>query len=212
MKKAVYVLIALLLPSFLVVACNDGETYADQKKRERGIINNYIADNKINVITMAEFRAQDSTTDVSRNEYVLFDDNGVYMQIVRKGEGTRIGDGETRKILCRFVEYDMEGQDTTLTNIYTSSIVDAMMVSNTSGTYTAYFTDGMMLNYMQSYYSSGSSAVPSAWLMPLPYIRLTRNTSEIAKIRLIVPHSEGTLAASSTVTPYYYEITYQLGR
>ena len=37
-------------------------------------------------------------------------------------------------------------------------------------------------------------------------------TGKQAKVRLIVPHSSGTSNASNYVLPYYYEISYELGK
>ena len=110
-------------------------------------------------------------------------------------------------ILCRFLEYDIEAADTTYTNYYTPSIVDKMQCTYThkSRSYTASFTEG----YMQSGYGD---EVPKGWLKPLDYLKLSKNLDGIAKVRLIVPHSSGTLNASGYVLPFYYEISYQLGK
>jgi hypothetical protein len=62
------------------------------------------------------------------------------------------------------------------------------------------------------YYVYGSAQVPPGWLVPLTYINVgypEKDGDEIAKVRLIVPHSQGHTMASSNVTPYFYEITYQ---
>ena len=75
MRKLIfYVLGIVSMASF--VACNDTETYAEQKEQERSAINKYIADSAVNVISEAKFYAQDSTTDVSKNEFVLFESSG----------------------------------------------------------------------------------------------------------------------------------------
>ena len=79
--KTVKILICVVLSALAFAACSDTETYADQKKKERSAINRYIANQKIKVISEEQFFAQDTTTDVSKNEYVLFESNGVYMQI-----------------------------------------------------------------------------------------------------------------------------------
>ena len=71
--------------------------------------------------------------------------------------------------------------------------------------YQASFTEGKMVEKYKS------SVVPQGWIKPLDYIRLTRNSGKIAKIRIIVPHSSGTSNASGYVLPMYYEISYQLG-
>ena len=70
-------------------------------------------------------------------------------------------------------------------------------------------------NFCVMYINYGSTAVPSGWLVPLSYINLGRYTSsdaELAKVRLIVPHSAGQSNAVQSVYPCLYEITYQRGR
>lgn len=204
-----------------IFSCDDGETYADRKNKEKRAISAFLLDNQytngpITVINEEQFFAQDSTTDTLKNEFVLFNDDGIYMQIIKAGEGktmaemakTQSADSTISKtILCRFLEYDIEASSLNATNIYQSSIVDKMLVkySHRSRSYTASFTEGIM----KSRYNT--SVVPKGWLKPLDYIRLSRNSGKIAKVRLIVPHSSGTGNASNYVLPMYYEITYQLG-
>ena len=200
-------------------ACDDGETYAEMKENERNAINRFIKDNEvvgpISVISESQFYAQDSTTDVSKNQFVAFGDDGIYMQIVRKGEGASVvemskeePDSTVRmRLLCRFMEYDIDAADTTYTNFFSSAIVDKMQCTyeRRGRTYKANFTEG----YMRQYHGE---VVPTGWLKPLDFIRLSKDDSKIAKVRLIVPHSAGTTNASQYVLPYYYEITFQMGR
>lgn len=213
MKKLKLVLFALL-GIMALASCSDSETYADQKKKERSAINRYIADKNIKVISEAQFKAQDSTTDVSKNEYVLFENTGVYMQIERKGCGEKLKDGETSTVLCRFNEYNLLESDTTmiLTNIYQYVwLAEKMTVKNTSGTFSASFIKGSSLMYT----TYSSAAVPSGWLVPLSYINLgipEKEGDAVAKVNLIVPHSQGQENASQNVYPCLYEITYQRGR
>lgn len=204
MKKLIYMLL-FLLPALAFCGCSRHMSYADLKKAERGYISHWITEHNIKVLTEKEFYAQDSMTDVSKNEYVLFGESGIYMQIVNKGVGFRLESGDTRKILTKFTECLVETGDTTLTNLYSPSIVDAMMVTNKSGSYTAYFTEG----YMSSSYEA---AVPAGWMAPMPFIRLTRELDKIAKVRLILPHSQGHSSSTQSVVPYFYEISYELGR
>lgn len=219
-KKLLYSVLAVCAVStsmLTATSCNDGETYAEQKEKEKNAIGRFLSDNdfvgKITPITESQFYAQDSMTDLSKNEFVRFDDDGIYMQIVRKGNGPtmvelakeRKDSTVTRPLLCKFLEYDIEGADTTYTNIYMSSIEEEMMCtySHYSRSYTAWYTAGVM-------YSAYGSTVPKGWLKPLNYIRLTKVAGEEAKVRLIVPHSSGTTNASGYVLPFYYEITYQI--
>ena len=204
----------LILSGWLLLsACNHHETYADQKKKERSAINQFLADSKINVISESTFKQNGCVTDVSKNEYVLFENTGVYMQIVRQGCGEKIKKGETCRVLCRYSEVNLLTDSLqSINNIqYWAAVVDKMDVTNTSGTFTASFVAGESV--MASDY--GSTAVPAGWLTPLSYINVGRVTSEddeLAKVRLIVPHTQGQQYASSSVYPCYYEITYERGR
>ncbi len=204
MKKLLYSLVVLLAIGAGFQACDDGETYADMKEKERKAIEAYIKSEGIKVISLEQFYAQDSTTDVSRNEYVLFKDNGVYMQIVRKGEGSPIADGERAEVIARYYEVNIKEGDTLTGNLYDASNPDLLTIENKSGTYSGSFTLGYM-------YSAYGSSVPSGWLVPMPYLNIGRK-EPIAKVRLIVPHSEGQSTATSYVYPCFYEITYRKGR
>ncbi len=193
-------------------SCDDSETYADQKDKERAAINKFLRDSSINVITEAQFREQDSTTDVSKKQFVLLQSSGVYMQIVRKGCGSKIKSGETATVLCRFTERNLLTDSIQLTNDILSfaSIVDKMSVTKTSGTFSASFISDQSL--MASAYQSTS--VPSGWLVPLSYVNIGRpekDGDEIAKVNIIVPHTQGHQYASSGVYPCYYTITYERG-
>ena len=195
----------LLLPLLVLLfaACDDEVSYSDMKERETRAVKEFIRSEGINVISFNEFIKNDSTTNVENNEYVIIDD--VYMQIVRnpKGiEGARqMRDGETLNVMARFVEYNISEGDTILGNVFDSDNPDYMRVKLDHGSYSATFTSGYMaLTY--------SSAVPTGWLTPLPYIYFTRRQSQTAKVRLIVPHTKGTSTASSYVYPCFYEITF----
>lgn len=196
-------------------SCNDYETYGDKKEKERNAIAKFISDSSIVVITEDQFNQQGYTTNLSRNEFVKLDKSGVYMQIVRPGCGTMLQDGESTRLVCRFSEFDILEDTLTICNndnemAYggksVASIPDIIQVSRTSGSFTASFESGIM------YTVYSSSSVPAGWLVPLSYIKVGRPqsfTDENAKVRLIVPHSQGHASASSNVTPFYYEITFQ---
>ena len=190
-------------------SCHDTETYADQKKKERAAIKQFIEKQGINVISEAEFR-KDSITDVSKKEFVLFENTGVYMQIVRKGVGEKLKNGESANVLCRYNEYNLLTDSLISSNnlLYYSSLPDKMAVTNTLGTFNATFISGVMRNWYNT------TSVPAGWLTPLSYINLGRLINEddqLAKVNLIVPHSQGTSTATASVYPCYYELTYELG-
>lgn len=212
MKKLALAVVGLLA-IVSMVSCNDTETYAEQKDKERAAINRFLRDSAITVITEAQFKEQGYKTDVSKNEFVLLQGSSVYMQIVREGCGEKIKKGETTTVLCRFTERNILTDSLQLTNDILSftSVVDKMSVTNNSGTFTASFISGESV--MASYY--GSTSVPSGWLVPFTYVKVGRPISaddEIAKVKLIVPHTQGHQYASSGVYPCYYIITYERGR
>jgi hypothetical protein len=192
----------------VLTSCNDYETYGDKKEKERNAISKFISDYNIIVIDEDQFVRQGYVTDTARNEFVKLNKSGVYMQIARPGCGEKLKDGETANICCRFREYNIEGDSATLrnnTDIYAAR-VDVMRVTNTSGTFSGSFTQGVMISVY------GTASVPAGWLVPFSYIKVGRAktlTDEKAKVRLIVPHSQGHTIAAQDVLPFFYEITYE---
>ena len=149
MNKVLYVVCAWMAVGLMLTSCKDDETYAEQKEKERKAVANFLARNplvlqnsqgdellrtkKIKVISEQAFYAQDSTTNVEENEYVLFGSTGVYMQIVREGNGQRIQEGETKRLICRYFEYNILGDSlqTASNVVYWATTPDIMDVSNT---------------------------------------------------------------------------------
>lgn len=198
MRKYIFVA-AMTMIATLWCSCDDVETYAEMKEKEKAHIEDFISEQGIKVITKAEFE-KDTITDVEKNEFVLFEDKGVYMQIVRRGEGKMMEDGDRTVFMARYLEQNIETGDTISANLYASP--DYFTCKREGDSFTASFTQGYMLNVY------GSSAVPSGWLVPFSYITPGRPNDKGAKVRLIVPHGQGTTTASQYVYPTYYEITY----
>ncbi len=210
----------MLLATVCLTSCHDYETYGDLKAKERDAIDRYITSNNIRVIDETTFKAQGETTNVADNEYVKLDRTGVYMQIVRKGCGNKLEEKKVVNLLCRFCEYNIKADsllcfndrqgmmyDKTLgVRIDVSQYVDKMTVTRNGTTITASFVTGMMMK------CHNSASVPAGWLVPLNYVNVGRPSDasdEVAMVKLIVPHSQGTADASSSVYPCYYEITYE---
>ena len=195
-----------LVTAFIVISysCEDVETYADMKKKEAACIEDFIRNEDIVEIDFETFKANGYVTDTAKNEFVLFKDKGIYMQIVRKGEGRMMDDGERLGVVARYVECNIETGDTISGNLYEDNkeLVDFFYVTRTGDSFSASFTRG----HMYSIY--GSSAVPNGWLVPFSYITPGRPNDKAAKVRLILPHSESTSIAAQYVYPTYYEITY----
>ena len=207
MKKSIYMLIALAV-FLLVNACTDYETYGELKDKERDAIAKFIRDSSFVIISESQFHNQGDLT-IGDKQFVLLEKSGVYMQIVRPGCGEIIQDGESLTVLCRFLEQALN--DTLVLYNYGYAFQpDIMSVTRTGSTYTAMFEQGGFM------YSSYGSSVPEGWLVPLQYVkigRLTNPEDELARVKLIVPHSQGTTSnAKAYVKPYYYDITFQRGR
>lgn len=229
MFKTFSVGFALFLAAIATItSCSDNDmTYAELREKEVRQIGNFLikgctvrdadnafdllkVDGNIKVISEEQFYANDSTTDVSKNEYVLFPGSGVYMQILRKGTGKPIEHGENAMVICRFTEYNIATDSISKTNriLAYEQWPDIMNVTNNFGAYTASFLSGLMN-------SIHGSSVPSGWLIPMPFIKVGRQTNdheEIAKVRLIVPSTEGQKDAYRRIYPCFYEITFQRGR
>ena len=196
----------LMMATFILAAlwsCDDYETYGDKKDKERDAIAKFISSNNITAITEDEFVLKGCTTDTARHEYVYLTKSGIWMQIIRKGEGEKIENQKRVNVLVRFEEYDFLNGNV-LTNLNSSYIYDKMTVYRDGSTYTASFVSGVMA-------STYSASVPTGWLVPLDYVTLARPTSDqaLAEVRLIVPHSQGTSQAQSYVYPCHYQISYE---
>ena len=208
MKKLIYLFLALFTLCIGFQACDDTKTYAEMLDEEDDAIAAFIRDSSITVISQSRFYAQDSVTDVSKNEYVQLA-SGVYMQIVNAGvedEADTVKNNDI--VLTRFSEYCIiEDPDRglykgmTYSNLDIVYSVDAFRYVETSSSIAGIFTtDGY---YWQTSYSGGT-AVPAGWLVPLPYIR------NQAHVRLLVPSKMGSTYAMQSVVPFYYDIKYQI--
>lgn len=207
MRKTIYTFI-MLTALLLTVACNDYETYGEMKEKERNAIEKFISDSSFVIISEDQFHRQGDKT-IGDKQFVLLDKSGVYMQIVRPGCGEVIKDGERLTVLFRFIEQQLN--DTlALSNYGYAFQPDIMTVTRSGSVFTAMFESG---GYM---YSAYGSSVPEGWLVPFQYVkigRLVNPEDQLARVKLIVPHSQGTTSnAKANVLPYYYDITFQRGR
>ncbi len=223
MKKLLFAVIAVVALSAFA-ACSSSETYADKRDRELDSINAFLRNENIKVITEAQFNERFKSgltlTDTAKNnnEYVLFESNGIYMQVVDQGCGDYIQKGETTEVLVRFTEYNLNtlasvtnGTPTlTNNNLAYGYLVDKMTVTNNSGSFTGSFSSSSLMALAYS-----STNVPSGWLTPFTWVKVGRpqtETDKIAHVRLLVPHTYGTTTASGNVNAYFYDLTFQRGR
>lgn len=194
MKKLTLFFLSLLALGLSFQACDDTKTYAEMLEDEKKAIDDFIRKNNIKVISQTEFYKQDSTTNVDKNEYVQLA-SGVYMQIVDKGSENKADTIKNNDlILVRFVEYNLQYKDTTLSNLNEPAIVDEFKYTISSTSIAGSFLEG---GYMHSVYGP---QVPAGWLVPLVYIR------NWAHVKLIVPSKMGQQQAMQEVYPCYYDI------
>ena len=148
----------------------------------------------LSLFLKVNFYAQDSTTDVSRNEYVQLA-SGVYMQIVDKGS---TNPADTIKpndlVLVRYEELNLQsGYLMSNLDIPIPDYLDEFKYTVTSSSIAGIFIKGSMrLAY--------GTSVPAGWLVALKYVR------DRAHVKLIVPSKMGQQQAMERVYPCYYDI------
>ncbi|MBR0041684.1 MAG: DUF4827 domain-containing protein [Bacteroides sp.] len=197
MKKILPFIFALMAISAIFCACDETKTYAEKMEEEDDAIEAFIRDSSITVISQSEFYANDSVTDVSKNEYVQLA-SGVYMQIVDKGsENLADTIRPNEVVLVRFSEYSLFDKMVTVSNLETPYMVDEFRYTVTSSSIAGIFSTGTV---GAMYYYYGSTTVPAGWLAALAYIR------DGAHVKLIVPHKMGHDRALSNVYPYFYDL------
>ena len=204
MKKLSFLFLLLVIVSVGCQACDDTMTYAEMKEREDDAIAAFIRDSSITVISQSEFHAQDSTTNLSRNEYVQLA-SGVYMQIVDRGiVGDTVKNND--EIEVRFSEYNILDNYLSYTNMTIPSLLEGFRYTESSSSIAGVFLTDASSGYSAYYpsYVLGSTAVPAGWLVPWDYIY------NKAHVKLIVPSDMGSQTAMSSVIPYYYDIYYQI--
>lgn len=234
MKKLLLVFITFAA-LFSLAACSDTETYADQRNRERDSINAFLRNEHITVISEKTFKERFDAgvtltdTAANKNEYVLFESNGVYMQVIDQGCGQIIPQGTSEDVLVRFDEYNINTRakicDASLqcsNNVPAYSFyVDKIRVTNTLGTFSGMFIEPTKSVFASTYntssYSSSSvsGTVPSGWFVPFTYVKIGRGNSEgekVAHVRLLIPHTYGSTSASGSVYACLYDMTLRKGR
>lgn len=227
MKKQIFY---LLFISCVLQGCNKGITYADQKENEKDDIQSWILKHDYKIISEEQFYKQDSLT--NENEFVLLKESGIYMNIIQRGKGKRILDDGRYTIISRYLEIalsDIENffvtGDTLSGNMKLRNYPvfgpenwglpqymaqpDNYILTIDKNNYKASFKENSMMAYVYK-----TASVPSGWLIPLRFLKPassipTLPSEDIARVKLIVPHSQGSAQAMKYVYPCLYEITYQ---
>ncbi|MCF0188482.1 MAG: DUF4827 domain-containing protein [Bacteroidaceae bacterium] len=202
--KHIHILLCAIC-AMALAACDNTETYADQKEREQRIIDAFlVADTKImvgdellchvgkiDVITEEEF-LKDTITECKlddkgnyiKNEYVRLN-TGVIMQIVRRGVGDMLNEvngvktkvSTSKQIVARYFEYDMSSAYVPTRNTTSDyhRYPDIIDATVTYGTITGSFNTAINGGGAM-YRNYASTVVPEGWLVPLHYVRLGHQT------------------------------------
>lgn len=225
-----YFLLSFILPLF-IQSCNKGITYAEQKENEKDDIQSWILKHDYKIISEEQFYKQDSLT--NENEFVLLKESGAYMNIIQRGKGKRILDDGRYTIISRYIEIALSGVenffvtgDTLSGNMKLKNYPvfgpekwglpqymaqpDDYILTIDKNTYKASFKENSMMAYVYK-----TASVPSGWLIPLRFLKPANSipalpSEDIARVKLIVPHSQGSAQAMQYVYPCLYEITYQI--
>ena len=221
MKKTSLFIILSIVAAISITGCNDGKTYAELKEDEEKAIKAYIKENDITVISEDQFYSQDTMT--YDNEYVLLEESGVYLHIVSKGEGDGVLGEGNYEMLSRFIEIAIQDRedddlfskgDTLLANMHVVNSTYLTHPEEYTVTISSSYYYGTFSGYSLMYTYYASTSVPTGWLLPLLYLhpKRTQSSTNVARVQMICPHSEGSYYASSYVYPVWYEITYNLGK
>ena len=109
MKKIKLFFAVVCVVACCLQSCNNGKTYAEMKEDEADAINAWILNHDYQVISERDFYNQDTIT--NENQFVLFEESGVYMNIIQPGEGTsKLADGYY-EMASRYFEIAMQNRD-----------------------------------------------------------------------------------------------------
>lgn len=211
MKKLVFLFLSLLAVGSLFQACDNSKTYAEMLEDEKNAVEKFISDNGINVISLEDFERNDTVTDLSRNEYVFFPSDGIYMQIVERGDKDANDENmykfeNNNEICTRYAETNIATGELAAFNIPMDDYMDASQLYANPAVFryvkTETYAAGtfIQMDYVWATYYQ-STVVPQGWLLALPYVR------DNAHVRLIIPSKMGHQSAQQYVTPYFYDIT-----
>ena len=188
--KQKFILIMLLCGFlFIGTSCKDDKTYAELLQEEQDSIDKYLKGYRVADIpaNLDDLETTNGDRESSDAPYYRLED-GVYMQIISKGNGTSIQKGD--KVYFRFLRQNLNtlastGSADAVGNFYYENIDDYYFNYNTVTTSSS-TTYGLGIEY------------------PLQYV------GNKAVVKVIVPSKMGFTESISSVIPYLYLIEYSL--
>ena len=184
-------ILIMLLCGFLVIgtSCKDDKTYAELLQDEQDSIDKYLKGYRVADIpaNLDDLETTNGDRESADAPYYRLED-GVYMQIISKGNGTPIQKGD--KVYFRFLRQNLNtlastGSADAVGNFYYENIDDYYFNYNTVTTSSS-TTYGLGIEY------------------PLQYV------GNKAVVKVIVPSKMGFTESISSVIPYLYLIEYSL--
>ena len=181
------ILSILLLPALFLItsACSDSKSYADLLNDENQLVNAFLAEHRV----VEEFPGiDDCEVGLDAPFYRVDDDGNVYMQVIRKGNGTFPEVGE--RVYFRYLSYDL--------NYYivgSDDNIGSGNLNNTGNTTPTYFLYDDYTIEQSSQYGTG---------LQIPVGLLGYDS----KVNVVIKSQAGPTATMSYVVPYLYEVAY----
>lgn len=128
MKKVIIVSLISVVAIAMFSSCNDSKTYAQYLNDEKEIIERFVNQNDLTILT--EY-PKDSV--FKEKEFFFDTSSGVYYNVIDSGNGRRILGGEEFYIRFKGLKYISSDDTTTFSNIY--SLQPEVLVYGNSTTY-----------------------------------------------------------------------------
>jgi len=187
MKKVFNVLMILCAGLFVLACSNKAKSYTDMLKAEKKAINKLIGDEDFEIIK----RYPENGVFGDKQFFKL--DNGVYLNVIDSGNGTRAVAGKTR-VFCRFTANRIMLDSVILSNYNEAGTYPVVFKYN--GAYSsieAGSSISLYQEYLEGLFSEGL-------LTGLQYV------GDQGKVKLIVPFKVGSTTDMQNGWPVYFEI------
>ena len=198
----IFIILSLML-SF--VSCKKTQTYAEMLEQEEESIQKFLESGGRYTAAIpsdiSQIAASGNRDEISSSVPFYELPNGVYMQVIDKGNGRKIKEGE--RVIFRFLRINL---NTWAAYPYTIKMFDV----NKGGTGNFYYTnvDDFYFDYSPNYSISLSPYYTYGLGIeyPLPHL------SDRAKVYCVIPSKVGFAESVSSVVPYLYYIEYSLSK
>ena len=176
MKKGAIGVLLMVVVSCILFSCNSQKSLQELLQEERKAIDRFIGMNDLKPL---QNYPKDGV--FKENEYFKTPE-GLFLNVVDSGNGTRA------KLL----------NDVAVRFDYLQYVKDAAAGDTTKSFSNPYFEPYSFVYGISQTYSSYSSPVCQAWVIPLSYV------GEGAVVNLIVPSKFGSYSDNSSITPVFY--------